>query len=472
MVEDHTHLFSGGKGLRGEKLENSALSFDEGDELRERSLRLTASLGDERLRSRLHPDFSPIGWHLGHVAWQEERWLHRRVAGKAPLRPDWEILFDSFASERSRRGELLPPKDALLAYVREVRRRSRSLLATGVGSGHLLLRDGWVLRFLVNHERQHLETMAALLLLVPAHEVPAPHRDLPPLALVAADEASDGAPEPSPSGASDWVHFPEGDFLMGTTTDPDAWDNESPAHLVHLPAFSLSRRPVTNAEWLQFMESGGYRDDRLWSPEGRAARERSGWEAPLHWIRGADGAWFRRTLVGFQPVVPSHPVAHISWYEAQAFARFAGHRLPREAEWERAASASAEVAGRSALDGPRGNLGLVVGDTSPCGSLPSGLGDLFGNVWEWCEDVFAPYPGFRPGPYREYSAPWFGSGYRILRGGSHLSDPAIARPTFRNWLDPKQRVYPTGLRLCSSRNEEGEGRPASVKASQKVLTDE
>ncbi len=410
------------------------------------TLRLIEGLSDSQARRQRHAEFSPLAWHLGHVAWQEEVWALRHVAGRPPLDPELDGIYDSFSSEKASRGRRLPSLVEARAYVDSVRERTLAFLAAADQE-----RDGWVFRFLANHERQHAETMAVIRLL-----------DGLPL---------EGLPEAEPGEAAgtDWLAIPGGSFVLGSDDDPDGWDNERRAHLVELPAFRIASRPVINEEWLRFIEAGGYRDDALWSEEGLRWRRAVQASSPLHWIRDEAAArlgWSRRTLGGLRPVYPAHPVAHVSWHEAEAFARYAGARLPTEAEWERAASW--DEAGRRKKRWPWGddpgggadaNLALVRGDTTACGrprssaaALSSESGrpvDLAGNVWEWTSASFQPFPGFTAGHYAGYSAPWFGAEHRVLRGGCHLTHPALARATFRNWFVPSMRAYPSGLRLAA-----------------------
>lgn len=389
-------------------------------EARALSLRLTDDLDDARARLVADASFSPLGWHLGHVAWQEECWLHRRVWGRAPIAPEFDTLFDSFRSPKAARGARLPPVETIRAYAARVREESLRLAEKENPSG--LLREGWVFRFLANHERQHAEIMGIVRLLARL-----------PL------QMEDARPDVRPAREG-WLEFPEGAFTMGCD-DPEGWDNERPAHRRRVAAFRIARRQVTNAEWLQFMEAGGYEDASLWSEEGWAFVRSGNIRAPLHWERDGGGAWRRFTLHGWRPLAGDHPVAHASWYEAEAFARFAGARLPTEPEWERAAGGGERR--WPSGEAPEGaNLGLRHGDTTPVGE------ELEGNVWEWTASAFAPYPGFRPGPYRGYSLPWFDGSHRVLRGGSHLSHPMMARTAFRNWLEPTIRAYPSGLRLA------------------------
>ncbi|WP_373047847.1 ergothioneine biosynthesis protein EgtB [Vulgatibacter sp.] len=403
--------------------------------------RLTARLGDAQARAQFDPGFSPLGWHLGHVAWQEERWVLRRCAGERPIDPGLDGIYDSFHSHKGSRGRRLPPLVRIRSYAALVRERLLAFLERTDFEGDLLA-GGWVFRFLANHERQHAETMAAALLLghlQPELEV------APPVAASAGE------------GWCDFLPVEGGRFSLGCDDDPDGWDNERCAHEVELAPFAIARQPVTNGAFLAFLEAGGYRDDGLWSEAGRRWRDAEGVEAPLHWRRGA-GCWERWTLGGWRPVDPSHPVSHLGWHEAEAFARWAGARLPTEAEWERAAGW--EQGGRKRRfpwgDGapaPGVNVALARGDTAPCGSeaSPCGAEGMGGNVWEWTASPFLPWPRFEPGPYRGYSAPWFGDRHRVLRGGCWMSDPAMARTTFRNWFEPQVRAFPAGLRLARNR---------------------
>lgn len=381
------------------------------EEARAQSLLFSEDLGDAEARLQPDPDFSPIGWHLGHVAWQEERWLHRKVWGRAPLEPAFDELFDSFRSPKGDRCKRLPPLNEIRAYAAQV--REHTLRLAGEGGASELLRDGWVFRFLAEHELQHAETIAIVRLLARL-----PLRNV-------------SEPAPAPAGAEGWLEFPAGTFEMGSPA-PLIWDNEGPPHRVELSAFRISRRPVTNREWLGFMRAGGYERREWWSTEGWAFVRERRIEAPLHWeLRTEPLRCF--SLRGWVPLHPDQPVAHVSWYEAEAYARYAGARLPTEAEWECAARSVGKVRGKSRV----------------VETAPADVGFL-GKVWEWTASPFAPYPNFRIGPYQGYSRPWFGEGHRVLRGGSDLTHPEVARPTFRNWLEPRIRAYPAGLRLAQS----------------------
>jgi len=403
---------------------------------RARTLAITAGLDDASARARFDPGISPLGWHLGHVAWQEECWVLRRCAGQAPIDPALDGIYDSFRSEKASRSARIPPLEAIRAYVDRVREATLAFLEWAPLEGPLL-GGGAVFRFLANHERQHAETMVVALLLgrIELHLEHAPPR-----------ERSDG------DGWCDFLPAGGCSFVVGSDGDPEGWDNERRAHVVEVEPFAIARQPVSNGAWLAFLEGGGYRDDRLWSEAGRRWRDRERVEAPLHWRRGADG-WERRTLRGWAPVDPLHPVAHVAFHEAEAFARWVGARLPSEVEWECAASweggAKRRWPGGATAAGA--NLDLRFGDTTPCSRearSPVGAEEMAGNVWEWTASHFLPWPGFTPGIYAGYSAPWFGERHRVLRGGCWITDPAVARATFRNWFEPEVRAFPSGLRLA------------------------
>lgn len=416
------------------------LLADELSRSRAATLRLLEGIDDALSRATFDPALSPLGWHLGHVAWQEEWWVLRRSAGQPPIDPALDGLYDAFRSGKRTRGARLPPLAAIRAYAERVRERSLAFLERARFEGPLL-GGGWAFRFVADHERQHAETMAMALLAgsvsLSLPEGPAPQAD--------GDE----------DGWCTFLEVEEGPFPLGTDDDPARWDNEGPAHAVELAPFSIARAPVTNGAFLRFLEEGGYDDERLWSPEGWRWRRAAAIEAPGHWRRGRDG-WERRTLRGFRPVEPSHPVSHLSAWEAEAFAAWAGARLPTEAEWERAASWEAATGTKRRWPGgdepPRdANLAFVRWDTCPVGPRepsPVGALEMAGNVWEWTASPFLPWPGFTPGPYAGYSAPWFGPAHRVLRGGCWATDSAMARTTFRNWFEPGMRLFPSGLRLA------------------------
>ncbi|MDQ6724869.1 MAG: SUMF1/EgtB/PvdO family nonheme iron enzyme, partial [Actinomycetota bacterium] len=273
------------------------------------------------------------------------------------------------------------------------------------------------------------------------------------------------------------VEIPAGPFVMGTDDDAWAYDNERPAHLVDLPAFRIDTVPVTNAAYLGFIADGGYDEPRWWGDEGWAWRQTENLRHPGFWRPEGDGSWSRNRF-GWQEDLPlDEPVQHVCWHEADAFARWAGKRLPTEAEWEKAASwapagapstsappdglSSSSAAavkrrwpwGDAEPDAARANLGGHRFRPAPAGAYPDGASaygcrQMIGDVWEWTSSDFGPYPGFATFPYREYSEVFFGSGYKVLRGGSWATSPAAVRTTFRNWDHPIRRQIFAGFRCA------------------------
>jgi iron(II)-dependent oxidoreductase len=285
-------------------------------------------------------------------------------------------------------------------------------------------------------------------------------------------------PPPAPADAAALpaeVHVPGGPFTMGTSAEPWALDNERPAHAVDVPGFWLDTTPVTNAAYAAFIADGGYDDPRLWTADGWAHRQRAGLTAPLFWEW--DGGWTRVSFGVKETVVPDEPVVHVCWYEADAYARWAGRRLPTEAEWEKAARWD-PATGRSRRypwgdqewSPERANLGQrhlrpAPAGSYPDGAAPSGARQLVGDVWEWTSSDFLPYPGFTAWPYKEYSEVFFGPEYKVLRGGAFGVSPVACRGTFRNWDYPIRRQIFAGFRTARSGTaRSAAGRPASEPA--------
>jgi gamma-glutamyl hercynylcysteine S-oxide synthase len=344
---------------------------------RERTLALVAHLSDAQLERAHSPIMSPLVWDLAHIAAYEDLWLARRLCGGELLRPDLAERYDAFETPRALRSEIeiLDHADAR-AYMVEVRGRvNEALTKHGVG-------DGVLCEMVVRHELQHTETMRQAMgiagLLAPGE---------PPLTAMA--------------GADGWIEIPSGPFSMGAAQDGFAYDNERPRHTVELGAFAIARRPVSNGAWLDFFREGGYDERRWWSERGWSWRAEND-ARPHPAIAGGD---------------PRAVACHVSFFEAEAFARAHGARLPTEAEWERAAGGAGEL-------------------------------EAVGQVWEWTQSAFGGYPGFRAHPYREYSEVFFGDGYRVLRGGSWATSPRVASSTFRNWDLPERRQIFAGARLA------------------------
>jgi gamma-glutamyl hercynylcysteine S-oxide synthase len=379
--------------------------------VREQTLLLVGHLSDDELSKVLSPIMSPLVWDLAHIAAYEDLWLAHRHGGLELLRPDLAEMYDAFETPRSVRGEieLLNPEQAR-TYLLDVRARSVQALAQrGIG-------DGTVYELVLRHELQHSETMRqtmALAGLLPAGDQSRAHS---PEGWVC------GRLEPLTS-ADEWIEVPAGPFEMGASPDGFAYDNERPRHTVDLPAFQIARRPVSNASWMSFSEGGGYERREWWSDEGWA------------WKQEYDITHDQGVASGH----PDAPVCHVSWFEAEAFARASGARLPSEAEWEKAASLGleGEMAG-----GERKRT------TSGKADATSGVLAGVGHVWEWTSSRFDGYPGFVAHPYREYSEVFFGGDYRVLRGGSWATSPRVKTLTFRNWDHPIRRQIFAGVRLA------------------------
>jgi len=414
---------------------------------RTRTAGLTDCVDEHDLVRQHSPLMSPLVWDLAHVANQEELWLLRGVGGREPLHPEIDPLYDAFEHPRATRPSLplLPPAEAR-SYASDVRGRVLDLLERVSFTGGRLVDGGFVFGMIAQHEQQHDETMLA------THQL---RKGSPVLT----------APPPGPPPADVLrlpaeVLVPGGPFTMGTSTEPWALDNERPAHLVDVPSFYLDSTPVTNARYLEFIAAGGYDEPPWWTAAGWEHVQRAQLTAPLFWQRDGAGQWLRRRFGVTEPVPPAEPVMHVCWYEADAFARWAGRRLPTEAEWEKAARFD-PVAGRSMRypwgDGDptpdRANLGQRFLQPAPAGSYPdgaapSGARQLIGDVWEWTASDFLPYPGFVAWPYKEYSEVFWGPDYKVLRGGAFSADQVACRGTFRNWDYPIRRQIFAGFRTA------------------------
>ena len=421
------------------------------EDIRERTLALVGVLPWETLRKQHIPILSPMTWDLGHIGNFEEMWLCERLGGLPSIEESYQKMFDAVLNPRPTRAGLpLPDGSRLYGYLADVREQSLMVAeALEAAAEPALAEGGFLFELVAEHEEQHQETLLqAMQVLEDPPYVPGQRRPTPP---------GVGVP-------ADGVLIPAGSFLMGAGAKGFAYDNEKGRHEVELPAFRIDRLPVSDADFVAFVEDGGYRREELWSEAGWAWKEEAGLEAPGNWTRRPDdnGAlrWHARFMNRLLPIPLNKPVVHICYYEAEAYARYAGKRLPTEAEWEKAAlwNPEREVARRypwgDELPTPaHANLDQLTFEPAergayPLGASAYGVHQMVGDVWEWTSSDFTAYPGFEAYPYEEYSSIFFGSEYKVLRGGSWATRPAVARGTFRNWDYPIRRQIFAGIRCA------------------------
>jgi iron(II)-dependent oxidoreductase len=351
-------------------------------EARRCTLELIEPLDEEQLNTVYSPILSPLAWDLGHIANFEELWLVQTIADREPMHGELGRFYDAIENPRKTRGELPILRDAeLRSYMADVRERSLEVLDSvdvGPEAEDPLLREGFVYEMLLAHEFQHNETMLQLLQMVPGYE---------PLRPVGTGAMALGGPET--------VSIAGGIHEIGASELGFAYDNERRRHQVELADFEIDRTAVANSSYMQFMEDTGA-------------------QAPMYWERDGEAGWVSTAMGRRAPVEPDHPVIHVSWEQADAFARWAGKRLPTEQEWEAA----------------HDQLGAT------------------GQAWEWTSSHFLPYPEFEAFPYGEYSEVFFGAEYRVLRGGSWATHPHVVRPSFRNWDLPQRQQIFAGIRCA------------------------
>jgi iron(II)-dependent oxidoreductase len=455
---------------------------------RERTFELVADLTDEQMMGPRLAIVNPLLWEIGHAAWFQEKWVLRHAGGQGPLRSDADALYDSAQVAHDTRWDLpLPSRAETLAYLRAVQEGVLDRLREGEPSPDLV----YFTLLAVFHEDMHTEAFTYT-----RQTLGYPPPRLSGMGAASPERETDAA-GPLPGD----VRVPGGTFMLGATPDlPFVFDNEKWSHPVAVAPFAIARAPVTQAEFAAFVEAGGYARRDFWSDDGWQCREAAGAEHPVYWQQRSRGDWLRREFDRWVPLEPHRPVLHVNWYEADAYCRWAGRRLPTEAEWEMAASAEPSAGGASISDpgarqpprrragtreparrweerageegcrgGEEGRRRFPWGDTAPTperanldwrgmgcvdvGAFPAGESafgcrQMIGNVWEWTSDDFAPYPGFEVDPYREYSEPWFGT-HKVLRGGCWTTRSRLLRNTWRNFYRPDRRDVWAGFRTCA-----------------------
>ncbi len=410
---------------------------------RARTLELVGGLDESQWLGPKLRIVNPPLWETGHLGWFEERWcLRRRPDGAlaASLLPQADALYDSSRVPHDARWDLpLPDMPATLRYLSGVRTATFDLLQGAIDAD-----TAYFVTLSAMHEQMHAEALTYT-------RQTLGHPAVQDLAVT---------PHSGGSCSGD-VEIAGGLFSLGAMPeDGFVFDNEKWAHCLEIRPFRMARTPVTCAQFAGFVDDGGYRESRWWSEAGWAWRQREGALAPAYWTREG-GAWCRRWLDRFEALPPDEPVIHVNWFEAEAWCRWAGRRLPSEAEWEFAAAtvpgspgikrrypwgSAAPLPSTANLHGTAGRCVPV--DAIPDGDSAWGIRQMIGNVWEWTADWFRPYPGFVRDPYAEYSEPWFGD-HKVLRGGCHATSPDLIRNTWRNFYTPDRRDVFAGFRTCA-----------------------
>ncbi len=414
---------------------------------RERTLSLACDLTGEQLLGPRLATVNPPLWEIAHLAWFQEYWCLRYLDENhcAPsLIPTADSLYDSARVPHATRWNLpLLPLDAVLRFLDDVLTRVLKRLEREPDNAGLR----YFTELAAAHEEMHCE---AFTYTRQTHGYGAPHRQI--------------MTSPQASACVGDVAVAGGDYLLGATpVNQFVFDNEKWEHPVVLKPFEIARAAVNNAEFAEFVDDGGYARAEWWCEAGRQWRQAAAALAPVYWIEQG-GEWYHRVFDQVVPLPSQAAVIHINWYEADAWCRWAGRRLPTEAEWEQAAATTLLNAGgteakrvypwgHQSPDGLHANLYGVSGSVAPVGAFETGdsawgCRQMLGNVWEWTADWFTPYPGFERDPYQEYSEPWFGN-HKVLRGGCFATTPALLRNTWRNFYTPDRRDVFAGFRTCA-----------------------
>ena len=427
-------------------------------------------IDESDLRRSPGAGFRPLLWHLGHVGAFEGYWILQRVKGDPTISSRYDEIFDPIKTPREDSTNL-PPIPEIESYLERVREEVLNFLRRVPSYDHPLLRNDYVLDMVIEHEYQHQETVAYLLQMLD------PKLKRPSQTSISGDAsgyASNADEHRLKSMLPRMVNVAGGTFEMGSAGDAFAYDNERPAHSVELSDFRIDACPVTAGEYAVFIEAGGYQARSLWSDEGWEWKQANDIDRPEYWSRSAesnDTIWRVREMFEDTAMRADHPVTGVSWYEAAAYARFVGKRLPTEAEWEKAASWD-PIAGRKRRfswgDETEGhaNFGFrnwgttavgtsqlvgaaLRGDAAVEGASAYGCFDMSGNVWEWTASRFEGYPGFEVFPYPEYSKIWFDGDHRVLKGGSWATRLPLLRCSFRNFWRPRFRIAFAGFRCAA-----------------------
>lgn len=380
------------------------------------TLALFAGMDDTTFRTQIHPEYSPVGWHLAHIGFTENLWLLEHCAGYSPQFPQYRKLLSADGLPKSQRGQI-PALSEVYEFLQVIRTKVLDYLKIAP-----IQEQERFWYFLLQHESQHCETISFLLHLNNCSHAPS---------TIISDNPF-----------SEMIEIPAGEFEMGNNSI-NALDNESPSHSVYLDTYWIDRYPVTVGQYQSFILAGGYQNSHWWSKSGWEWQQQNSITQPLYWSNHLPA---------------NHPVYGVSWYEAEAYANFVRKRLPTEAEWEKAASWDVNLGcrrtypwGEEPLTEQHCNHFNIQGKTTPVdaylgGKSAYGVEDLLGNVWEWTTSWFAGYSGFQSFPYRGYSQAYFDQKHRVLKGGSWATYPWAMRCSFRNWYYPSVREILAGFR--------------------------
>lgn len=416
-------------------------------EVRHRTRRLTEELSSSELMGPQIAIVNPVLWEIGHVGWFHEYWTLRHAHGRAPLIDRGDRLWDSSNVPHATRWQLdLPDRGGTFGYLADVLARQEDLLGGAIDED-----ARYFYELAIRHEDMHVEALTY---------------SRQTLSYAPAQDLGD-ARRPAAGALPGDVAIPGGTWRLGSSAaDGFVFDNEKWAHETILAPFRMARAPVTNAEFAAFVDAGGYGVREFWSDAGWAWRQSCNAERPVYWLPKRDGVWTARRYRAVEELAPHAPVVFVTWFEAEAWCRWAGRRLPSEAEWEAAAIGEstpdgARLAnerrrwpwGEAPTTSSRANLdyafdGPVDVAACPDGDSAFGCRQMIGNVWEWTASDFLPFAGFAADPYKDYSQPWFGT-RKVLRGGCWATSARIARPTYRNFFTPDRNDVLAGFRTCA-----------------------
>lgn len=377
--------------------------IEELQSLQDEMLNIVSTVGESDYQQQFHPDLSPVGWHLGHCVYTEEYWVKDQLLGMQTVSDSLKSIYVPELSQKKLRGSVLPEKQELLEWAKIRQAENRGLLASVSNRkpSHHLLNNNYLFRFLMQHYSQHIETMMMILTEI---QIQFPEPNYRPATIINASQQQ-----------KEYLTIESGTFMIGSSEKIFPYDNEQPEHIVKLDGFNIASSPVSNSEFLGFMEAGAYTTNTHWSAAGWKWRQAEQQTHPHHWQHNKNGDWFGIDHLGPYSLDAQNAVYGLNYFEAEAYARWAGARLPHEYEWEAAIK-----------NNPSLNTTLV---------------------WEWCKNTFHPYKGFRAYPYAGYSTPYFDEQHYVLKGGGRYTKAHIKRPGFRNYYTPDKRHILAGLRL-------------------------